>query len=233
MAAPPQTDGRSTAVAGPTSMVARVTRILEVFAGPYDRLPLAEVSARAGLPVSTTHRILGTLTAHGWVEQTANVYRLGRRTRRFDEGGQHLHLRSIAHPYMHALHVRTGWTVCLSTLVGDDAVCVDRIGGGPSADAAHSVGGRHRVDLCTPGRAMLAVIRGGGAEGGATSGGTGCVAAAFRLPDGRCSAVCLHPGRQTGRLPSPADRLVRTVRLIAAEFTVSRGPGHRGTGAAG
>lgn len=153
--APPVHSGRRPADV-PSSMIARVTRILAVFDGPHDHLPLAEVSRRTGLPNSTTHRILDTLVRYGWVEQFTSTYRLGRRTRRFGADGGHLRLRSVAHPFLHALHVATGMKVCLCVLDGGDAVCVDRIGGGGLADTGHKVGERRSALRCAAGRAMLA-----------------------------------------------------------------------------
>lgn len=146
--APPAADA-------PTSMIARVTRILEVFEGPHDRLALAEVVHRTQLPNSTTHRILDALVKLGWVEQSSCTYRLGHRARRLSDEAGHLHLRSIAHPYLQALHVRTGMKVFLSALEGGDAACIDRIGSGGSADSAHKVGQKRHLHHCAVGRAML------------------------------------------------------------------------------
>lgn len=54
-------------------------RILEAFSIREPRLPLTDIARRAELPLSTTHRMLGTLHSAGFIDRDGerDQYRLG------------------------------------------------------------------------------------------------------------------------------------------------------------
>lgn len=47
------------------SVVSRAVAVLDAFDERHRRLTLTELARRAGLPLPTTHRLAGELTAHG------------------------------------------------------------------------------------------------------------------------------------------------------------------------
>src|SRR5512139_1786119 len=69
--------------------VARAVSILEQFTDARPELSLTEISARSGLSVSTTHRLLATLRIAGMVE-------LECRTARYHLGLKNFRLGSVA-----------------------------------------------------------------------------------------------------------------------------------------
>ncbi len=141
----------------PVSMVERMTLILDAFDASTPRLTLAEISERAGLPRSTTHRILDQLVALRWLDHGGQSYSLGMRS--LELGGlavAHHELRDIATPLLADLHQRTGAVASLAVLDRRDVVFVDRHGRGLSSDPLTRVGGRAPAHATAAGKAMLA-----------------------------------------------------------------------------
>ncbi|WP_182358707.1 IclR family transcriptional regulator [Tomitella gaofuii] len=140
-------------------MIERVTLIFDAFHSAGEILPLGSVARRAGLPYSTTHRILESLIRLEWVNQTPLGYALGRRGLRFRSGAvDHTALRATAAPHLHALHLQTGTPVFLTALDGVDTVVLDRVGGGRAALPGLEVGARGALHRSAGGRAMLSAL---------------------------------------------------------------------------
>ncbi|MFI5718097.1 IclR family transcriptional regulator [Nocardia sp. NPDC051750] len=139
----------------PTSMVERMTRILDAFDGHQVRLSLEEVAYRAQLPRSTVYRILHQLVCSDWVEHTSFGYALGRRAARLggDERGR---IRAASAPLLHELHLRTGMVVHLTVLDGGDSLYLDKIGGSFATRLPSRVGGRAPAYSTAGGKAILA-----------------------------------------------------------------------------
>ncbi|GAA4809887.1 IclR family transcriptional regulator [Tomitella cavernea] len=143
----------------PPSMVERMTLILDAFDRRSSRLNLEEVAQRTRLPRSTAHRILDQLVKLDWLDHGSLGYGLGRRALGFgDSGNNHAELRSVANPYLHELHMRTGMVVHLSALDGSDEIFLDKIGGRFAGKLASKVGGRSGAHWNSGGRAMLAAL---------------------------------------------------------------------------
>ncbi|QDQ99070.1 IclR family transcriptional regulator [Tomitella fengzijianii] len=143
----------------PPSMVERMTLILDAFERRSSRLNLEEVAQRTRLPRSTAHRILDQLVKLDWLDHGSLGYGLGRRALGFgDSGNNHAELRSVANPYLHELHMRTGMVVHLSALDGADEIFLDKIGGRFAGKLASKVGGRCGAHWNSGGRAMLAAL---------------------------------------------------------------------------
>jgi DNA-binding IclR family transcriptional regulator len=159
-AAPDTMDASSAQPAPPTSMVERMTAIMDAFDGPTLRLTLEEVAERTGLPRSTTHRILDQLVQLGWVARTDRGYGLGPRAlglgRPATDTG--VELRHAAAPRLHELQVRTGLVVHLSVLDGTDIVYLDKLGGRAAAAVPSRVGARAPAHSTAGGKAMLALL---------------------------------------------------------------------------
>lgn len=143
----------------PVTMIERVTLILEAFHSPGEFLTLAAVARRAGLPYSSTHRILDQLIRLEWVTLTPVGYGLGRRGLRFrGEPAGHVGLRSTAGPHLHALHRRTGLAVYLTVLDSYDELVLDGIGACNGGRPSHRVGARRRPARTVGGHAMLSTM---------------------------------------------------------------------------
>lgn len=141
----------------PTSMIERMTLILDAFDGSSPRLTLQEIAARSGLPRSTAHRILDTLVRLRWLEHRAGGYRLGMRS--LELGGlavAHNELREATGPLLHDLHQRTRTTVHLAVLDRLDIVYLDRVSGGGGSAVRTRVGGRTPAHATAAGKAILA-----------------------------------------------------------------------------
>ncbi|QDQ96124.1 helix-turn-helix domain-containing protein [Tomitella fengzijianii] len=145
--------------APPVSMIERVTLIVDAFHNAGESLTLGGIARRAGLPYSTTHRILESLIPLEWVSQTPLGYSLGRRGLRFrNSAADYSALRGPAAPHLHALHLRTGTPVFLTAMDGIDELVLDRIGGGRTATPGLEVGARGALHRTAGGRAMLSAI---------------------------------------------------------------------------
>lgn len=122
------------------SMTSRLFSVLGVFTGvaPGRGLTLSEIARRAGLPVSTSHRLIGELVRCEALERDGD----GRYTIGFRmwEIGMHAAslsgLRSEALPHLGELHTLSGQEARLDVLDGDDTVCVESRGGQRSAGGA-------------------------------------------------------------------------------------------------
>jgi len=50
------------------SVVDRIVRLISAFSQDVSALQLSDLAQRAGLPLTTTHRLVGQLAAHGLLE---------------------------------------------------------------------------------------------------------------------------------------------------------------------
>jgi IclR family transcriptional regulator, pca regulon regulatory protein len=105
--------------------------ILEAFTPEQPILGIADIADRLGMSRSTTHRYVTTLVALGYLQQGARrKYRLGLAVT--DLGLAALNatdLREHAHADLAELSQRTGFTMSIAVLDGDEALCVDRVQG--------------------------------------------------------------------------------------------------------
>ncbi|MEV6164900.1 IclR family transcriptional regulator [Streptomyces sp. NPDC052052] len=142
-----------------SSMVSRMTRILDAFGRSRTSLTLEEVEARTSLPRSTAHRILNQLIQLGWITRGQHGYSLGRRALQ-SAGGAHSwdELRKAAAPVLHGLQVHTKLVVHLGVLDGPEVLFLDKIGGTFAASLPSDVGTRWWVTNNGLGKAMLAYL---------------------------------------------------------------------------
>lgn len=142
-----------------TSMVIRMTAILETFDSPRRNRSLQDISIQTGLPRSTAHRILDQLVRLGWVEHHGVGYRLGWRAEDLSaRASEHARLREAAAPHLHELAVRTPFIVHLGVLDGLYIRYLDKIGGADASSVPSRVGGSLPAHLTAVGKAMLAYI---------------------------------------------------------------------------
>jgi DNA-binding IclR family transcriptional regulator len=124
---------------GPAS---RALALLGAFDGEHRRLTLSELAERAGLPLSTAHRLVGELVTCGALTRTSGgEYVVGRRV--WDLGllaPAQTGLRELASPYLHDLYGATLATVNLAVRDGTEALYLDRLRGNASVPIVNTVG---------------------------------------------------------------------------------------------
>lgn len=121
-AKPPDGGGRPT-------VTSRVLDILEAFSAERTALNITQISRRAGLPLSTAHRLVGELTRWGALErEPGGVYRIGLRL--FEVAAlapRGPALREAAMPFLEDLYEATHENVHLAVLDGLEVVYIERI----------------------------------------------------------------------------------------------------------
>lgn len=141
------------------SMLERMTFIIDAFDDPNEVLMLEDVTVRAGLPRSTTHRIVTELVDLGWLARTGRGYALGTRAvGALGPQASHARIRIAASDIVQELYLRTGMVIHLGVLDGSQEYFLDKVGG-PFARALRSrVGSRLAAYRGTGGRSMLALL---------------------------------------------------------------------------
>jgi DNA-binding IclR family transcriptional regulator len=139
------------------SVTGRVLAVLAAFSAERPELTLTEISRRAGLPLTTAHRIVGELAGWGALERVEGRYRIGLRL--WEVGAlapRGLGLRETAMPYLEDLFEVTRQNVQLAVLDGTDAVYVERISGRGAVNVITRVGGRLPLHATGVGLVLLA-----------------------------------------------------------------------------
>lgn len=156
--------GRATG-APPTSMIERMTLILDAFDAATPTLTLLGLAERTGLPRSTVHRILDQMIRLRWLAHTPGGYRLGLRV--LELGGlaaEQNELREVVGPLLYELSQRTGLVGHLAVLDGREVLFLDRSGGRSRVLIPTRVGGRLPAHSTAVGKALLATLEPGIAE---------------------------------------------------------------------
>ncbi|MGW4460671.1 IclR family transcriptional regulator [Micromonospora sp. NPDC004704] len=141
----------------PDMAVARVSAVLGAFDARHRELRVSEVSRRAGLPMSTTSRLVADLVTYGFLERTGPSLRIGVRV--FEIGqfaARRRDLRTIAPPYLADLCEATGLSVHLAVLEATDVVYVEVLRGRDAPSMPSEVGGRLPAHASAVGKALLA-----------------------------------------------------------------------------
>ena len=147
------------AAAGP-SVASRLFAILDAFTTPTPAraLSLTAIADRAGLPLSTTHRMVAEWVAWGGLTRLEDGrYSLGLRL--WEVGVQAptaRTLRTIALPYLEDLYEVTHEHVHLAVLDGQDALYVEKLSGHQAVQVISRVGGRLPLHATGVGLILLA-----------------------------------------------------------------------------
>lgn len=119
---------------------------------------VASLSERLGLARSTTHRLLATLAARGFVRQDAETgrYLVGIRT--FEVGAAFLaqnQIKDLARPILRELNQQFNETIALAVLDGHEAVYVDVVESNQTLRTFARIGARVPLYCTGVGKALL------------------------------------------------------------------------------
>jgi IclR family acetate operon transcriptional repressor len=121
---------------------------------------VADIAKSTDLPKPTVHRILQTLVRHGFARTDGQGDYVGG-PRILSLAGRFLQRLDIAEqvrPILRDLQERTGWTVHLALLSGDEAVYVAKLEGTQPYTLASRVGMSLRLHCTSIGKAILATF---------------------------------------------------------------------------
>ncbi|MDQ0754818.1 IclR family transcriptional regulator [Arthrobacter sp. B3I4] len=140
------------------SVVDRVVRLLEAFPEGSEALQLSELADRAGLPLTTAHRLVRQLAGHGLVELgDGGSVRPGLRLWELvNRNSPTLALRQASMPFMEDIQQVLNQNVNLAVLDGWDTLFVERLSRRGSVANRAKVAGRMPVHLSSAGIALMA-----------------------------------------------------------------------------
>src|SRR4051812_8337863 len=156
---PPPPSGAPAEGPAPRSVTGRVLSVLDAFAGERQRLTLSDISRRTGMPLATTHRLVGELLSWGALERNRNGrYEIGLHLWAVAAmAPRWLELRDVALPFLRDLYRKTGpQQVRLAALDGTETVLVEQIGAPATGGADEPVGGRRPAHATVDGLVLLA-----------------------------------------------------------------------------
>jgi len=140
-------------------VIERMFTLIDILASREDAMSLKEISEKAGLHASTTHRILNDLATGRFVDRPqAGNYRLGMRLLELGNLVKNrLNVRDAALEPMRELHRLTQQPVNLSVRQGDEIVYVERAYSERSGmQVIRAIGGRAPLHLTSVGKLFLA-----------------------------------------------------------------------------
>jgi IclR family transcriptional regulator, acetate operon repressor len=135
-------------------------KTLSVLEALADHSRIADLATVSGLAKPTVHRILQTLVRHGFARTDGQGSYVGG-PRVLSLAGrflQRLDLADKVRPILRELRERSGRTVHLALLSGDEAVCVTKLEGAGPCQAASPVGTRLALHSTSIGKAILAAL---------------------------------------------------------------------------
>ncbi len=134
-------------------------RILEALATAGGPIRLSQLATDAGLQKTSVHRILQALVVAGLATQEPGDDRYVATLKVWELGTAVVHslpIKQAATPVLQELHRRTGETVSLTVLEGDDVLYLDKLLADRPIGFTTRVGSRVPAPLTVAGRAMLA-----------------------------------------------------------------------------
>jgi DNA-binding IclR family transcriptional regulator len=142
----------------PTALLERAMEILGCFSDEHQSLSLSEFAAMTELPISTCHRIAGSLVGGGFLARgTDRRYRIGTKLwtiAHLAPLSERLRERSL--PTLARLYEETGENVTLAVIDRGRALYVDRIVGERSVPTIIRVGGHLPLHTTGVGKVLLA-----------------------------------------------------------------------------
>ena len=144
--------------AGPPTVTGKVLHVLAAFTPERPALSLTEIVDRAGLAMTTGHRLVGELAEAGVLERGPDRrYRIGLRLWEIAAlAPRGPGLRERALPYLEDLYEVTRENVQLAVREGTQVVFVERIAGRHAVGVLTRVGGRFSMPATGVGLVLLA-----------------------------------------------------------------------------
>lgn len=139
------------------SVVDRVVRVIAAFPEGVNVLPLSELAARAGLPLTTAHRLVRQLAGHGLLDVgSGGSVQLGLRLWELvNRNSPTLELRQAAMPFMEDIQQVLNQNVNLAVLDGWEALFVERLSRRGSVANRAQVAGRMAVHVSSAGLVLM------------------------------------------------------------------------------
>lgn len=138
------------------TVTSNILAILGVFETARRSLTLTEVAELSGLPLSTTHRLVGELVEWGFLSRGPNGrVQLGIRLWAIAQNAGR-QLRETALPLVQDLFSLTGETSQLAVRDGNSVLFIDRVYGTKRVPRASRVGGRLPLHATAVGKVILA-----------------------------------------------------------------------------
>ena len=140
------------------SLAGKALDVLAAFGPGFPELTLSGISRRAGLPLTTTHRVVRELTAWGALERDpGGAYHIGLRLWEIGSlAPRGLGLREAALPAMEDLYEATHENVQLAVREGLEVVFVERLASRAAVPVLTRVGGRFALHATGVGLVLLA-----------------------------------------------------------------------------
>jgi DNA-binding IclR family transcriptional regulator len=140
------------------SVTARAFGVLEAFSPASPALTLSEIARRAGLPLTTAHRLVAELCRAGALERDDDgTYRIGLRLWEIGSlAPRGVPLREAALPFLEDLYEVTHENAQLGVREGHDVVYIERIAGRHAVGVLTRVGGRFPLHASGIGLVLLA-----------------------------------------------------------------------------
>ena len=141
-----------------TSVISKVTRILDAFSGNRTSLSLSDLARAAELSPSTTHRLVSELVTWGGLERTPDgtysvglrLWEIAARTPGSNE------LRERAMPFLVELLEISRQHVQLAVISDNDALLIEKLSSPHSVQTIGRVGGRLPLHASAVGKVLLA-----------------------------------------------------------------------------
>lgn len=146
---------------GQVQSLTRGLTLLELIADSHGSVALTELAQQAGLPNSTTHRLLSTMQQQGFVRQVGDLGLWTIGAHAFVVGSSFLQSRNLlalVHPVLRSLMETSGETVNLAVLDLSDhqAVIIDQVQCSQLMRMSAPIGGKLPMHASGAGKAFLA-----------------------------------------------------------------------------
>jgi len=140
------------------SVPAKLLSLLDAYTQGRSVYTLSELSRRTGLPLTTTHRLVGELERWGGLERgTDGQYRIGLRMVELAAlCPRGTGLRDVALPFMQDLYEATHQNVQLAVREGTDGVYIERIAGRDAVPVQTRIGAHWPLHATGVGLVLLA-----------------------------------------------------------------------------
>ncbi|QCR37450.1 glyoxylate bypass operon transcriptional repressor IclR [Nissabacter sp. SGAir0207] len=157
----PRAAAASPAATGQVQSLTRGLTLLEFIAASHNSVALTELAQQAGLPNSTTHRLLTTMQQQGFVRQVGDLGHWAIGAQAFIVGSSFLQSRNllaIVHPVLRRLMEASGETVNLAVFDHADSqvIIIDQVQCNALMRMSAPIGGKLPLHASGAGKALLA-----------------------------------------------------------------------------